>query len=100
MQSTVTAPDRRMADGLRIAATAGQWTQAAYFYAIPSQSNPAVTYLSDGFRCTCPDFERRQRPCKHCYAVRIFAEEVTHPYVNFEQELVDGSFWRRFEDAA
>lgn len=37
-----------------------------------SQSrNYVVNFIGDQAVCTCPDFERRHRPCKHIMAVRI-----------------------------
>ena len=43
-------------------------------YAIPSQSGAGSHTVNLGDEnspfCTCPDFEERQKPCKHIYAVR------------------------------
>jgi uncharacterized Zn finger protein len=30
-----------------------------------------VTLYDDDIKCDCPDYERRQSPCKHVYAVVI-----------------------------
>ena len=43
-------------------------------YVVPSQSGTG-TYTVSGdndLRCTCPDFKKRQQPCKHVYAVKAF----------------------------
>ena len=42
-------------------------------YKVPSQSGNGsyVVNTDDAPFCTCPDFERRQAPCKHTYAVQI-----------------------------
>ena len=42
-------------------------------YQIPSQSGNGsyVINLNDGVFCSCPDFEKRQEPCKHVYAVEF-----------------------------
>ena len=42
-------------------------------YQIPSQSGNGsyVINLDDGVFCSCPDFEKRQEPCKHVYAVEF-----------------------------
>ena len=39
-------------------------------YQIPSQSDNGsyVVNLDDEPFCSCPDFEKRQEPCKHIYA--------------------------------
>ncbi len=41
---------------------------------VPSQSGKGIYTVSragEGFKCSCPDFEVRQQPCKHVYAVEI-----------------------------
>ena len=41
---------------------------------VPSQSGHGsyiVTRYAEQFMCNCPDFETRQQPCKHVYAVEI-----------------------------
>ena len=44
-------------------------------YKVPSQShNGSYVVSSDGDYCTCPDFEKRQEPCKHVYAVELVAQ--------------------------
>ena len=42
-------------------------------YKVPSQSgNGSYVVNTDGEPfCTCPDFEKRNRPCKHVYAVEF-----------------------------
>ena len=42
-------------------------------YKVPSQSgNGSYVVNTDGDPiCTCPDFDKRQQPCKHIYAVQI-----------------------------
>ena len=48
-------------------------------YAVPSQSGSGtyVVNVDDDPFCTCPDFEKRQQPCKHIYSVQflIWREE-------------------------
>ena len=41
-------------------------------YKVPSQSGSGTYVANLGGEpfCTCPDFEKRQQPCKHIYAVR------------------------------
>ena len=53
-------------------------------YRVPSQSN-AGTYIvsvDDEPFCSCPDFERRQQPCKHYYSVLCLIQR---------EELPDGT---------
>ncbi len=72
--------DGRQQRGLMIAATArirqqgGAWT-------VPSQSTRGryTVALGDGGHCTCPDFEERQLPCKHIFAVEFVIKRETAP---------------------
>ena len=50
-------------------------------YSVPSQSGSGsyvVNTDGDPF-CSCPDFERRQQPCKHIYAVEIIIQREERP---------------------
>ena len=63
-------PEGRQRRGMAIAAmTKIEWNRVGY--KVPSQSGNGsyVVSLEDSPFCTCPDFETRQRPCKHIYAV-------------------------------
>ena len=53
-------------------------------YSVPSQSGAGsyVVSVDDGGYCTCPDFKRRQQPCKHVYATWCLIQR---------EELEDGS---------
>ena len=50
-------------------------------YKVPSQSgNGSYVVNTDGEPfCTCPDFELRQRPCKHIYAVEFIIQREERP---------------------
>jgi predicted nucleic acid-binding Zn finger protein len=68
--------DSRSRKALEIAAEAGQWLKCrrrdgSKVYAVLSQSASNVYHLADLHTCTCPDFTRRQKPCKHILAIRI-----------------------------
>ena len=88
MQKLVTAlgpndPDDgdegRRQRGLAIAALA-DIRPDRFGYRVPSQSdygNYEVT-LEDGGYCTCPDYEKRGKDCKHVYAVRIYVQREEH----------------------
>ena len=68
----------RQRRGLAIAAiTKIQRTRVGY--KVPSQSGNGtyIVSLDDSPYCTCPDFESRQRPCKHVYAVLYTVERET-----------------------
>ena len=63
--------DERQQKGLVIAATA-RITKKGAIWVVPSQSDRGrygVTIEGDEKHCTCPDFELRQQPCKHVFAV-------------------------------
>jgi hypothetical protein len=64
-----------------IAATAKIKKRDHNTWAVPGQSDNgryAVTITKEGKFCTCPDFELRQKPCKHVYAVQyVLVRETT-----------------------
>src|SRR5258708_4861662 len=69
--------------GLQIANTAKITKRDRGTWIVPSQSDKgryAVTISKEGKFCTCPDFELRQQPCKHVYAVQytLFRETTTN----------------------
>lgn len=76
-----TEQDARQQRGLVIAATSKITKRDARTWIVPSQSDKgryAVTISSEGKFCTCPDFELRQKPCKHVYAVQyVLFRETT-----------------------
>jgi transposase len=50
-------------------------------YLVPSQNNASGGYVVDtaAKTCSCPDFETRQTPCKHVWAVLLFRQETGTP---------------------
>ena len=55
-----TPAERRFARALRIAESTESWTavradDGALLYRIPSQSEPGLSYETDGRGCSCPD---------------------------------------------
>ena len=50
-------------------------------YKVPSQSGNGsyVVTVDDEPFCTCPDFEQRQQPCKHVYAVEFTIQREERP---------------------
>ena len=58
--------------GLAIAAVASIRPDQ-FGYKVPAQSHKGsyLVNLEYGPYCTCPDFEERQLPCKHVFAVEI-----------------------------
>ena len=75
--------DEREQKGLMIAATSNIVKRGNETWIVPSQtakgSKYAVTIAAEGKACTCPDFELRQKPCKHIIAVQLvlFRETTT-----------------------
>ena len=65
----------RQQRGLAIAALV-QVSKNRLGYKIPSQSGPGSYIVNvDGTSfCSCPDFELRQEPCKHIYAVEFIIQ--------------------------
>ena len=76
MTITISSNDPRSLKAVQIAAEAGQWAKCRTrdgrkLYAVPSQHNANVRYLTDTRSCTCPDFQCHQQACKHVLAVRL-----------------------------
>ena len=70
----------RQARGLAIAALVPiQKTRLGY--KVPSQSGNGsyIVNTDDEPFCTCPDFEKRQQPCKHVYAVEFTIQREERP---------------------
>jgi transposase len=66
----------RQQKAIEIAAKA-RLTRKGDTWLVPSQSGPkkyTVDPNPQGPNCTCPDFEARQLPCKHIYAVEIVVQ--------------------------
>ena len=77
MTVTVSATDPRSLKALDVLARFDRWQKGHLkdgnrpFYAVPSSTDPNRLYLVDTRACDCPDFQRRQQPCKHVLAVRM-----------------------------
>src|SRR5688500_11258855 len=66
----------RQQKAIEIAAKA-KLTRKGDMWLVPSQSGPkkyAVDPNPQAPNCTCPDFEARQLPCKHIFAVEIVVQ--------------------------
>ena len=65
--------DNRRLKGQQIAQMCKIQKKDAYNWIVPSQSGRGTYTVSrsmqGGFKCNCPDYELRQQPCKHVYAV-------------------------------
>ena len=73
--------DARQERGLVIAATS-KIEQNKLGWKVPSQAGNGsyIVNLDHGHPfCTCPDFEKRQQPCKHIHAVEFVAQRETKP---------------------
>lgn len=73
--------DAREERGLQIAATC-KIEKNKLGYKVPSQSGNGsyIVNLDHGTPfCTCPDFEKRQQPCKHVHAVQFVIQRETKP---------------------
>ena len=75
-------------------------TALDYLYKVESQFQQDKTYLviqqEKGYQCTCPDFSKRQLPCKHAISVMAYNSLVDLAY---REELVeaydpDGQYYR------
>ena len=79
-----TPAERRLAKARQIVGGATSWPtirtdRGIAVYRIPSQSEPGVSYETDGRGCSCPDYVGRVErggpagPCKHALAVQLRA---------------------------
>lgn len=71
--------DSQRADRAKEIAARGQIARAGDMWLVPSQTGDAVyrvTLDGEQLRCTCPDFDRRQQPCKHIMAAAIVAQRA------------------------
>ncbi|MDP9194671.1 MAG: transposase [Acidobacteriota bacterium] len=71
--------DARQEKGLQIAATL-KIQPKGEGWIVPSQTlvgKYEVTRSDDAFRCSCPDFELRQKMCKHTFAVEYYLKRET-----------------------
>ena len=75
-------------------------TALDYLYKVQSQFQKNKTYLvilqEEGNQCTCPDFTKRQLPCKHIISVMAYNSLLDLAY---REELVeayapDGHYYR------
>ena len=75
-------------------------TALDYLYKVQSQFQQDKMYLvlqlEEGYQCTCPDFTKRQLPCKHSIAVQAYNALVDLAY---RQEVIeaydpDGLYYR------
>jgi hypothetical protein len=84
MSTIVDLGDTRTVKALAIAADAGQWAKCwtrdgRKVYAVPSQTRAGAYHFVDAWQCSCPDFQRRRKPCKHSTAVRLHIALVQGP---------------------
>jgi transposase len=83
MTTTELPLDERQQKGLIIAATMPIKKQGeSAVFVVPSQSlNGKYRVDSSAKTCSCPDFELRQKPCKHVFAVEYVQrrETTVHP---------------------
>ena len=76
----VSGQDSRKQRGIAIAAYANI-REDRFGYKVPAQSRSGsyLVNLEYGAYCTCPDFEERQLPCKHVFAVEIILQRKEQP---------------------
>lgn len=86
--------------GLAIAATV-PIRRAKLGFIVPSQSGNGsyVVNLDDEPFCSCPDFEKRQEMCKHCYAVSYALRREVYSWEQENREKTKeatkpGSYWQ------
>src|SRR5262249_52851748 len=86
-----------------------------YTYIVPAQSQPGTYTVTIGNprakhpkRCTCPDFDLRQLPCKHVYAVEYVMQRETRTTATGETVVTEtqavrvtyGQEWSSYNQAA
>ena len=66
-----TQQQQREARGARLFQSGNVCMTETAFY-VQSETHADTIYEVQDKTCNCPDFERRQLPCKHCYAVEYY----------------------------
>lgn len=69
--------NERQQKGLEIAATMKIERLKRFTYSVPSQTTKRTVYTVTERSCTCPDYELRQEPCKHVWAVDFYLKRET-----------------------
>ena len=67
-------------------------------YKVPSQSGNGsyvVNTDDDDPICTCPDFTKRQQPCKHIYAVRVVIQREELPDETVVEQVTTTTTYRQ-----
>ena len=95
----------RQQRGMAIAATVN-FKKVPAGYRVPSQSNGRDYYVvgrtwDGGLYCTCPDYELRQLPCKHIYAVELVVQRgrPDEGEVESVRRVTYGQNWRAYNVA-
>ena len=97
--------DAREEKGLVIAATS-KIEQNKLGWKVPSQAGNGsyIVNLDHGTPfCTCPDYEKRQQPCKHIHAVEFVIQRETKPdgteTVTKSMKVTCTQEWHNYDDA-
>jgi transposase len=97
--------DAREEKGLVIAATS-KIEKNQLGWKVPSQSGNGsyIVNLDHGTPfCTCPDYEKRQQPCKHIHAVEFVIQRETKPdgteTVTKSMKVTCTQEWHEYDDA-
>jgi predicted nucleic acid-binding Zn finger protein len=101
-----TPAERRLAKARQIVAGATSWPtirtdRGVAVYRIPSQSEPGVSYETDGRSCSCPEFLGRLErggpagPCKHALAVQLRAARAADFSLSAYDDTHDSATCRR-----
>lgn len=79
---TLDPTELRRQRGLAIAAQTKIEQKQNGLWSVPSQTGNGKYWVraeSEGYSCTCPDYEERAKPCKHVFAVEYFIKRETLP---------------------
>jgi len=97
--------DAREERGLVIAATS-KIEKNQLGWKVPSQADNGsyIVNLDHGHPfCTCPDFEKRQQPCKHIHAVEFVIQRETKPdgteTITKSMKVTCTQEWHNYDDA-
>ena len=90
----------RQERGLRIAREDGQITPCQRGWRVRSESRNIVYLVRlDKLHCTCPDFEQRQQPCKHIFAVEYALGRRTVPEETASVRITYPQNWSAYNAA-
>jgi len=94
--------EARKIKGAEIAKSGGLRKKAPHFWLVPSESTGGqwlVDYSDGEPTCTCPDYSKRAKFCKHIFAIEIHERRLTMPTATPPAEVKYTQDWSAYNAA-